>query len=399
MSSVSSTEKETNVSSSTPAEKDDGERENLHFVVCKPALIGTTLSVLVVAAVVGNLLICIAVCRDKRLWKKSYFFMVSLAVADLLVGLVVMPFAIYNDMHGHWIFGVSFCKMYIFSDIMCSTASILNLCVLAIDRYIHIRKPFQYDEWVTSARTAGVIATVWVVSMLVASVPLVHWANLHSMKEKGLCLFKINPTYAVVASAISFYLPSIFLVTLYSKLFAYARYHAKSIRGSITQQTMSVVRKAYIRQDLKAVFTLGVILGTFLGCWLPFFIVLLIVAYCPTCISPTTFQVVTWCGWFNSCLNPIIYSVFNTEFRAFFHRMLCSWKSVHPDVSGTANAGSRTGFRPAENNVYRTFSRFTFSTILGSTVSYDSRTNKKIAFCSDNNSKAGSVSSLRDLDK
>ncbi|KAK7096139.1 dopamine receptor 1-like [Littorina saxatilis] len=368
MSSVSSTEKETNVSSSTPAEKDDGERENLHFVVWKPALIGTTLSVLVVAAVVGNLLICIAVCRDKRLWKKSYFFMVSLAVADLLIGLVVMPFAIYNDMHGHWIFGVSFCNMWIFSDIMCSTASILNLCVLAIDRYIHIRKPFQYDEWVTSARTAGVIATVWVVAILVASA---HGAKLHSMKDNGLCLFIINPAFVVVASAISFYLPSIFMVTLYSKLFAHARYHANIIRGSITPDTTSVVRKSYIRQDLKAAFTLAVILGTFLGCWLPFFIAIIIVAYCPTCISPTTSKVVTWCGWLNSCLNPIIYSVFNTEFRAFFHRMLCSWKSVHPDVSDTTNAGPQTGFRPAENNVYPTFSRFTFSTILGSTVSYD----------------------------
>ena len=64
------------------------------------------------------------------------------------IAALVMPFALMNDLDS-WMLGESFCKLWISSDVMCSTASIVNLCAISLDRYIHIKDPLQYTEWIT----------------------------------------------------------------------------------------------------------------------------------------------------------------------------------------------------------------------------------------------------------
>jgi dopamine D1-like receptor len=57
-------------------------------------------------------------------------------------------------------------------------------------------------------------------------------------------------------------------------------------------------------------------------CWVPFFCVNIVAAFCKTCIGGQTFKILSWLGYSNSAFNPIIYSIFNTEFRAAFKRIL-----------------------------------------------------------------------------
>lgn len=63
-------------------------------------------------------------------------------------------------------------------------------------------------------------------------------------------------------------------------------------------------------------------MGVFLVCWVPFFCVNIVAAFCKTCIGPQTFKILSWLGYSNSAFNPIIYSIFNTEFREAFKRLL-----------------------------------------------------------------------------
>ena len=95
--------------------------------------LGAFLCLLILTATLGNLLVCIAVVTEKSLRKLSNLFFVSLAVSDLLVGAMVMPLALVNDLSS-WKFGQDFCKLWIASDVMCSTASILNLMAISFDR-------------------------------------------------------------------------------------------------------------------------------------------------------------------------------------------------------------------------------------------------------------------------
>lgn len=298
--------------------------------------LGAFLSFLVLVAVLGNLLVVAAVFTDRRLKRNSNFFIVSLAVSDLLMALVVMTFATVQDINGPWVFGAVFCRIWISSDIMCSTASILNLCVISFDRYKHIKDPLRYEAWMSTGRTVTLISSVWVLSILISFLPThLDWhtstdtsGNDTSNDEK--CEFHLNPFYAIVSSCISFYIPCIIMVSIYARLYMYARRHAEVIRRThIAEQyniasNGSVGKGIYKVSDHKAAVTLGVIMGVFLLCWLPFFIVNLIYGLNrPT--SPDAdlvFKVFVWAGYANSCLNPIIYSIFNTEFRDAFRLIL-----------------------------------------------------------------------------
>ncbi|EDS42843.1 conserved hypothetical protein [Culex quinquefasciatus] len=139
-------------------------------------------------------------------------------------------------------------------------------------------------------------------------------------------------------------------------LYCYAQKHVKSIRavtrpGEISEKryrsirrpkancASSINKKLKLRQlaqqasspyhvsDHKAAITVGVIMGVFLVCWVPFFCVNIIAAFCKTCIGPQTFKVLSWLGYSNSAFNPIIYSIFNTEFREAFKRILTTRSS------------------------------------------------------------------------
>ncbi|CAG0906401.1 unnamed protein product, partial [Cyprideis torosa] len=71
---------------------------------------------------------------------------------------------------------------------------------------------------------------------------------------------------------------------------------------------------------------LGLIVGAFILCWLPFFLFYLLGAVCPnrSCeVPPIVFAVAFWLGYANSAVNPIIYTIFNKEFRAAFKKILC----------------------------------------------------------------------------
>lgn len=95
--------------------------------------------VLITISIAGNALVCAAIFTDRGLRKVGNLFLASLAIADLFVAALVMTFAGVNDLLGYWVFGAQFCDTWVAFDVMCSTASILNLCAISLDRYIHIK--------------------------------------------------------------------------------------------------------------------------------------------------------------------------------------------------------------------------------------------------------------------
>ena len=166
--------------------------------------------------------------------------------------------------------------------------------------------------------------------------------------DRAQCALDLTPTYAVVSSCISFYFPCLVMLAIYSRLYFYARMHVQNIKatsrpttlgrfeGEATNLTESGDVEAaggaskqrhsptYHVSDHKAAITLGIIMGVFLICWVPFFCVNIVASFCKTCIPPIVFKVLTWLGYSNSAFNPIIYSIFNLEFREAFQKILAS---------------------------------------------------------------------------
>ena len=120
--------------------------ENSTLATMEAIFLWTLMSLLIAIAILGNLLVCIAIVTDETLRKLSNLFFFSLAVSDLLVASLIMPFAMVNDLTGVWYFGHDFCKLWIAADVMSCTASIINLLAISFDRYVHIKvsKPLDY---------------------------------------------------------------------------------------------------------------------------------------------------------------------------------------------------------------------------------------------------------------
>ncbi|XP_071947941.1 D(1) dopamine receptor-like [Antedon mediterranea] len=285
---------------------------------------GIALTCITLATFFGNCLVIASVLNWRHLRKRiTNHFIVSLAFSDVLVALLVMSFNVVYTTAGYWPFG-RFCDIHTALDIMMSTASILNLFVISLDRYWAIMMPFQYQSKMTKRKSRIMIMTAWVVSALLSFVPVL--TEIHREPgDLGLldcdipkCDFALNRYYSVISSCISFYIPSAIMVGLYLRIYLEAQKQERQIR----LQTKLSRHQKHARGERRAAKTLGTIMGAFVCCWLPFFVVNCIKPFCSDCVGPTTYYVVVWLGWINSSLNPLIYST-NTEFRSGFKRLLC----------------------------------------------------------------------------
>nr|XP_029730006.1 alpha-2C adrenergic receptor-like [Aedes albopictus] len=132
-------------------------------------------TILMIVIVVGNMLVIIAIATEKALKNIQNWFIASLAVADFFLGLVIMPFSLANELMGYWIFGNWWCDIHSAMDVLLCTSSIMNLCLISLDRYWSITKAIEYLKSRTPGRAAFMIAAVWIMSALVCIPPLLGW--------------------------------------------------------------------------------------------------------------------------------------------------------------------------------------------------------------------------------
>lgn len=132
-------------------------------------------TILMVIIVVGNMLVIIAIATEKSLKNIQNWFIASLAVSDFFLGLVIMPFSLANELMGYWVFGSWWCDIHSAMDVLLSTASIMNLCLISLDRFWSITKAIEYLRQRTPSRAAIMIMTVWIMSGLICIPPLLGW--------------------------------------------------------------------------------------------------------------------------------------------------------------------------------------------------------------------------------
>ncbi|KAI6192755.1 7 transmembrane receptor [Aphelenchoides besseyi] len=202
----------------------------------------SVLTILVVLVVLGNALVIAAVIMRRRLRSATGLLILSLAVADLLVGLVILPFSIANEvLHSFWIFGDTWCTIWLSCDIWMCTASIYNLVAISIDRYIAIIKPLNYPMLVTKFRARCIVAAVWVGSFIICS-PSFLLASSEKQHGIGKESCRCTPAnsgmaYIVFSASSSFYIPMIVVIFVYVRIYIAACAATKSVYSGMMQVT------------------------------------------------------------------------------------------------------------------------------------------------------------------
>uniref|UniRef100_A0A3P8XKF4 G-protein coupled receptors family 1 profile domain-containing protein n=1 Tax=Esox lucius TaxID=8010 RepID=A0A3P8XKF4_ESOLU len=354
--------------------------------------------VVIFITVAGNTLLILAVSLEKKLQNATSFFLRSLAVADMLVGFLVMPVSLINIFCDYvWHFPKLLCPIWIFLDVLLSTASIMHLCAISLDRYVGICNPIKYTRSNSLFKAKVKIALVWTLSILISlPIPVIGLYNDSNVFDDRTCVLN-ERRFVLVASFVAFFIPLIIMVVSYCLTIRVLQRQASAFlhggdQASVSRPVLlgitppppqgdclnllqqdsggpesstavdasevSVSQEGRrdpggsagrpcmaqsIKNERRASKVLGVVFFLFLVMWCPFFITNVLsalceiseVSLCNKSALTVLLRVFVWVGYVSSGVNPLVYTLFNRTYRHAFQRYLkCIY--VNPTAKSSA---------------------------------------------------------------
>ncbi|XP_056323334.1 trace amine-associated receptor 13c-like [Danio aesculapii] len=270
-------------------------------------------SLLSVWTVFLNLLVIISISHFKKLHTPTNMIILSLAVNDLFIGLIVMPIQAIKQIETCWYFGDTFCGLSLILIGVIFSASFSNLVLIAVDRYVAVCHPLLYPQKITITNMLMSICLCWVYYSAYNTAFVINNGYFDTSYSTevcyGDCPVIMSFGWIVTDLFMSFILPCVIMITLYLRIFYVVHQQVKVInslmKGGKCVMKGSVKRKS----ESKAALTLGIIVSVYLLCYIPYYICTLSVN------SSTTITVLGWTVYANSGLNPLVYALFYPWFK------------------------------------------------------------------------------------
>uniref|UniRef100_A0A8C2HJK2 Trace amine-associated receptor 1 n=1 Tax=Cyprinus carpio TaxID=7962 RepID=A0A8C2HJK2_CYPCA len=200
-------------------------------------------SAIALTTVCGNLLVIVAIIHFKQLHTPTNYLILSLAMADLLIGGFVMPPSMLHSVETCWYLGDMFCKIHSSVDIMLCTTSLLHIFFISIDLYYAVCHPLQYQNKTTPLISLIMISLCWVLAAFVGFSMVFLQLNILGGEEfysDNVCIIFQNRS-STISSFLAFSLPTIIAVSIYLKILLVARRQSKS-----TQHSAHLGKKNYL---------------------------------------------------------------------------------------------------------------------------------------------------------
>ncbi|KAM7349895.1 adenosine receptor [Cochliomyia hominivorax] len=288
-----------------------------------------------ICAVIGNLMVIIVFQRERKLRRRTNYYIVSLAIADFLVGSLGVPFAILasiglpTNLHA--------CLFTVSLLVVLCTISIFCLVAVSVDRYWAILYPMAYSRNVRTKTAIVIISMCWVAGTIVGFLPLFGWHAAANDNQACLFVEVMDYNYLVFLYFATIITPALLMLAFYAHIYKVIIKQVRQIvtmnpvgdssrRSSIAQitnssrschgGTMLRVLGAARKRDVKATQNLSVIVLFFMICWIPLYTINCIKAFCPSCsIHPklTLFCIIL--SHLNSAVNPVLYAYHLKDFR------------------------------------------------------------------------------------
>ncbi|XP_026232376.1 trace amine-associated receptor 13c-like [Anabas testudineus] len=273
-------------------------------------LINFLLSFISVVTAALNLLVIIAISHYRQLHTPTNLLLLSLAVADFLVGLLQIPVEILI-FNGCWFLGDAVCVVNALLGYITTSVSVGNMLLISVDRYLAICEPMYYPTKVTVSAVRLCVFLCWMVSIFYSI-----WVLRDLLKKPdryatcyGECVVSISFVEGTVDFLLNFVSPITVIVVLYMRVFVVALSQARTMRSHVAAAKLQCSVTTAKKSELKAARNLGVLVAVFLLCLSPYYI------YSVTGGNSLDGIYQIWLLYFNSCLNPVIYALLYPWFR------------------------------------------------------------------------------------
>ena len=325
---------------------------HIQYLPIEAAFQATSLILIMLVAIAANAMNIIVVYRNSNMQTPRYMFIMNLAVGDLGVTLLSMPFSLVTCISRGWIMSNSLCQLHGFLGSFFFCVSIFTLTIMSIEQYYTLVKPL--SRKITIRRAWYMIAAVWVLSTLLSMGPVVGWGHFAYNSSTLACGVAYprstsDRLYLLILVLIAYVITLLIMAYAYIRILFTVRKHTDRI-ARYTKGGLEVMRL-----QRRITYTLLLVLLVFVLCWLPF-VFLIVLATQNTSVTALPYGLgvaAYWCGFFNSSVNPIIFVLRNDRFREGYRDILSEvWyglqckrppKIKRPEFKKTWYLNKRTG--------------------------------------------------------
>ncbi|XP_022364226.1 G-protein coupled receptor 161 isoform X2 [Enhydra lutris kenyoni] len=300
-----------------------------------------TIVIITVFVCLGNLLVVVTLYKKSYLLTLSNKFVFSLTLSNFLLSVLVLPFVATSSVRREWVFGVVWCNFSALLYLLISSASMLTLGVIAVDRYYAVLYPMAYPMKITGNRAVMALVYIWLHSLVGCLPPLFGWSSVEFDEFKWMCVaaWHREPGYTAFWQIWCALFPFLVMLVCYGFIFRVARVKARKVhcgtvvlagedaqrdgrKNSSTSTSSSGSRRTalqgvvYSANQCKALLTILVVLGAFSITWGPYMLVITSEAlWGKNSVSPALETWATWLSFTSAICHPLIYGLWNKTVR------------------------------------------------------------------------------------